>query len=345
VPGSSSLPCQTGVEIDYSLTATEVSNELKTFSLAQTDLASPSHTRNWYIIDSINYDTILQKRGITHKKVEDVAKAVFCDWEKATGIDFVYKGVIDKMVLGDDKYTISFSSSLDTGTLMQTSVYPLIDVCDSSHLYFGGRIIDGDFEVNLNEIWFFNPTDTLGLDTSNGYDFYSVLLHEVGHSLGLEHSMDGIANGIHDPSIMYYADPKGFMRRTIDSKSITGVKWLIDKTKLSVLGPNECFSSGYGISTTMAGSPCYPVSIESTQQKTSCPQIVNTLLRKGDDIIFKYNNNNLRTVTIVDALGRIALREKLKFNSTISTSQLKEGVYFLFTNCAGVLNSYKILIL
>ncbi|HHH53559.1 MAG TPA: matrixin family metalloprotease, partial [Bacteroidetes bacterium] len=326
------MPCEVEVEIDYSLFATTVLDEFRTFGLAQADSITSGGTRNWYIVDGIDTDTSLTKYGISHEKVENVAKAAFCDWERATGINFEYKGIVPSHSSEDDKYTIYFQN-LGIGTLMFSDVRRQFYICDSSQ-YLGGRIIDGDFAVNSYYPWFFNHEDTIGLGSSSAYDFYSVLLHEIGHSLGLEHSMDLDSNGYYDTKIMYYRDTLLQDRRTIDDKSANGVKWLIEKTKLEVSNANGCFSNGFTISTSSALAACNSTTPTHNVSHTPCRILVNNVVQKGENLQLEGNVSKNHEVTIFSVTGQPILRTFLSDDIRVPID-LSGGMYFLQWKCNG----------
>jgi hypothetical protein len=67
-----------------------------------------------------------------------------------------------------------------------------------------GQIIDGDMELNNNALWADDGT-------AGHYDFESVVLHEAGHFLGLDHTPSPIA-------VMYASVPTGAIKRTLDAQ-------------------------------------------------------------------------------------------------------------------------------
>lgn len=68
---------------------------------------------------------------------------------------------------------------IDTSNVLAHAYYPSIE-----GMYLGGTI-GGDLHFDVARTWVDNPSDVSG----NGqYDFFTVALHELGHSLGLGHS-------------------------------------------------------------------------------------------------------------------------------------------------------------
>ncbi len=77
---------------------------------------------------------------------------------------------------------------------------------------FLGGTIGGDMPFDVARNWVNNVSDVSG----NGqFDFYTVALHELGHSLGLGHSANSL-------SVMY--DTYGGARRTLTADDIAGIQ-------------------------------------------------------------------------------------------------------------------------
>jgi hypothetical protein len=77
-----------------------------------------------------------------------------------------------------------------------------------------GGTLAGDMHIDVNRTWVDDPTDT----TSDGdFDLFTVVLHELGHSLGLNHSTES-------GSVME-ANYEG-ARRTLHADDIAGIQAL-----------------------------------------------------------------------------------------------------------------------
>ncbi len=70
--------------------------------------------------------------------------------------------------------------------------------------------------------WYINTT---GSPSSSQYDFFSVILHELGHAFHLEHSTP-------DDRAMYFDLKKGTTKRTLHSKDIMGVNDILDNSAI-----------------------------------------------------------------------------------------------------------------
>jgi hypothetical protein len=77
---------------------------------------------------------------------------------------------------------------------------------------FTGGTIGGDMHFDVDRSWADDPTDTTA---DADFDFFTIALHELGHSLGLDHSTD--------PSSVMYMYYSG-ARRTLTADDIAGIQ-------------------------------------------------------------------------------------------------------------------------
>ncbi len=77
-----------------------------------------------------------------------------------------------------------------------------------------GGTLGGDMHFDVARTWVNDPFDVAG---DGDFDFYTVALHELGHSLGLDHS--GVVGSVMDP---IYAGA----RRTLHPDDISGIQAL-----------------------------------------------------------------------------------------------------------------------
>ncbi len=277
---TTSLPCYVDVEIDYNLKVAQVvsSKKLKMVGLAKLPTESPEGNIEWYIQDGINSDQSLTNKGITFEKVFAVADKAFCDWESQTGVHFKYKGITSaRGNKSDTKFVLYFTNLINPNYAMETTRTVSLTPCGDTQLYFATRLTDADIAIDTTPNWYIDT----GSDISPGQtDFYSVLLHEIGHILELNHVMDIDPNTtVDDPSIMYFKTSKGMSKRTIDSKSIDAVELLRDRTiDAQLLG--QCFY-GYKFNTL---PPSCPSTVKTIDYEVKSDIDIPSLVKAGDII-------------------------------------------------------------
>jgi hypothetical protein len=82
-------------------------------------------------------------------------------------------------------------------------------------IFGAGGYIAGDMHLDINHIWRDDPTD-LANDSDGDYDIYTVILHEIGHALGLMHP------AIDTGSVMDAS--YGGARRALTADDIAGIQ-------------------------------------------------------------------------------------------------------------------------
>ena len=228
---------------------------------------------------------------------------------------------------------------------MYTSVRSVLNKCGAAQKYFGGWIADGDIAISTIEDWFVDLDESLLPSTSNKLDLYSVLTHEIGHSLGLCHAMDtDDSNGANDSRIMYYGVSNGQIKRELDSESTDGVGWLIDKTDWSLGTLGECFLSGFvDITTVPQNSSCYaPTSLIEVEH--SCDVKVNNQFISSIGLEISLDVLEPHKVSLLNAYGQIIYSSTESGVFTISTNSLAKGMYFLKVSCDIAPQVFKIIL-
>lgn len=161
----------------------------------------------------------------------DSAEATFRkalrEWRCATGVNFKVGPdtslSIDSTDLVNLVHWDNLADSLPAGVLGKTNT--TIAACN------GGQerayiIYDVDFTFSKNQPWNF---DTIAVDPLK-YDFFSNVLHEIGHA----HSLDHVIN---DAEVMHYDLSIGETRRVIAGSTLRGGRWVMDS---SVVARGSC---------------------------------------------------------------------------------------------------------
>jgi hypothetical protein len=134
------------------------------------------------------------------------SKRAYLSWNEVPGNTFSWRvGGWNGPIYGipDGMNGIFFREINDAGVLGQTTF----------NMYNGQR--DSDVKIDLNQNWNCGPEDPWWTQI----DMESVILHEVGHQLGLGHSDDPNA-------VMWWSISMGASRRVPQSDDIAGIQYI-----------------------------------------------------------------------------------------------------------------------
>ncbi|HHH52974.1 MAG TPA: matrixin family metalloprotease [Bacteroidetes bacterium] len=346
------LACYKQIEIQYNLNTEEHVDTKKMLMIGHAKLPNenPNGSIEWYIQEGIDTDPILQAKGITFADIFAVADQAFCDWSTLTGFNFEYKGTsTNGKNETDGKNVLHFSTSIPDNVLMRTSNRFNL-ACNEGDLYFSGRLFDSDIAINKSKNWF--------VDLGNGindtqFDFYSVILHEIGHMLQLNHAMDLDPNTTtDDPSIMYWQmSPKNSIigqtgiKRTIDNHSVDGLVLLYDRIIDAQL-QNQCFYN-YLFNTS---APSCPSTVSIKELIDDSELVIPTITEIGKKIVI-LNMNEISSligsrVYLYDFLGNLISMCRIDEFQGFETTGLLPGPYFVrFTSKKGSVNINKKVVL
>jgi len=103
----------------------------------------------------------------------------------------------------------------DQFTLMETIPFTLPDETDDNNLGLDKRWVWGsDIRIRRGEIWssidIWNYSLNGAIDYDDRQDFYATMLHELGHALGIQHSIELEGTGVNEKSLMYAYARSGF---------------------------------------------------------------------------------------------------------------------------------------
>lgn len=161
--------------------------------------------------------------NVSGGNLQDAVTAAFAAWSTAPNTALALTPGADSQVSSpafDGVNLICFTCSTDfssDGTLAVTFTTTANGAgADDKHggkSRFAGQILDADI--------LFNPAVTFSMDGSSGSDLQTVLTHEIGHFLGLDHS------AVVKATMFPYAPP---MERTLGSDDVAAISMLYPKS-------------------------------------------------------------------------------------------------------------------
>ncbi|HKT24673.1 MAG TPA: matrixin family metalloprotease [Terriglobales bacterium] len=165
--------------------------------------------------------------NVSGGNLQDTATAAFVTWSTAPNTSITLTRGADSQISSpafDGVNLICFTCSTDfnsDGTLAVTFTTTANGAgADDKHggkSRFAGQILDADI--------LFNPGVTFTMDGSGGSDLQTVLTHEIGHFLGLDHS--AVVKAMMFP----YAPP---MERTLGSDDVAAISMLYPKPNADI---------------------------------------------------------------------------------------------------------------
>ena len=151
--------------------------------------------------------------GLDDETVIDAARAAFNSWQNASrnGITFRFAGTTSGSSNGDDERNLvhfrSFAGGQDT--FAQSILTYDVET---------GDLLDVDIE--LNSTFDFDALDAPHSDPLGPVDLQSVLTHEAGHLLGLDHE-----NRFGEAVVMFFSDtPGNTTHRNLSNDDRSGVR-------------------------------------------------------------------------------------------------------------------------
>ncbi len=307
-----------------------------------------------YLGDALNtasykfvVDTTIANNPMALKTVGDA----LCDWTQITGIDWELSGT-SSLNTAVDNDTINLIYMADASEFVGTSAGSTassirrIQRCDgitalgepdTTLAYY----IDLDIKIreDVTQIgsagWHFDDNTPPGLN-SNLFDFYSVVLHELGHCHDLRHA-------IPDTKLMFWQLKPGDRQGIVSADSLGGTHALIESNAALPLAPTICapaIGRNFSLCTT---------SVNSVENYHNINVFPNPILYNKINIDFELDKSNEVQFHLYDVSGKlITIVDKGYFGSGNYVEQLHisdllpSGLYFLVVQIGPSISTFKI---
>lgn len=269
-------------------------------------------------------------KAVIKKALKDWTCLTGIDWE--LGADTLYTDSIAKI----DSLCIITFANLNSNVI--ATALGIKGTCqiqgEAVAVYY-----EMDIEIDTNNLFFI---DTIGTSIPSGYlDFYSIILHELGHSHNLRHV-------IGSNKIMHYAISPGQIKRDLenDYSCDEGGNWVIDYSTDIVNNPiNNCGLENINAN---PNTPCSHLSVENIDGDN-----INTLIYPNPftgnvNIEITSFKTSTTIVQLFDLNGRQILRKEFQINQGLSTVPietigLSNGIYLMTIIMGNELSSHKII--
>lgn len=167
---------------------------------------------------------------------------------------------------------------------------------------------------------------------SNQIDFYSVILHELGHAHLLRHALP-------DTKVMYPFTPQGIHRRIISPSDKMGGLAVLDTSNLYLNMVPAC-----DVSPIQSGGMCFPTAVNERSKNLGIKIYPNPFERQ---INIKIPPLKEISVELFNTLGENVFRKKYQNHLTeiqIDTDKkLPSGIYYMLFRSENNLFSFKLL--
>lgn len=302
--------------------------------------------------DSKKQAYIISPRAIFNKKItfhcsnevanyaggtmKSVIKKALKDWTCLTGIDWELGSdtlYTDSIAKYDSLCIITFSNLNSNVLATAVGWKSYCPIPGNPAIY-----LEMDIEIDTNNLFFI---DTINTSIPVGYlDFYSIILHELGHSHNLRHVIES-------NNIMHYGISPGQIKRDLehDYSCDEGGNWVIDFSTDINNFINNCGVENINANPT---PPCSHLSVENIDVNNDFARIYPNPFTRNINIEIKSLNTPSTIIQMYDLNGRQILRKEFQLNEGLNTipieiGVLSSGIYLINITNGNVSSSYKII--
>jgi hypothetical protein len=320
-------------EIDTSHTELKINFSVDNDSRKRVPIISPRKLFNKKITFHCSHAVANYKGGT----MKSVIKKALDDWICLTGIDWelgsdtLYNDTIAK---NDSICIITFARTGGNVLAQAKGWKSICPIAGQPAVYF-----EMDIEIDTNNLF---HIDTSNIPIPSGYyDFYSIILHELGHSHNLKHVI-----AIND--IMHYGIAPNTKKRDLENdwSCDEGGNWVIDYSTDTINNLiNNCNLRNIKAN---PSPPCSHVSIKEIGNNLSNITLYPNPFTENLNISFNANNNEKIEIRLYDITGKLILNENYSISTgnnsiNLNTINLSGGVYVINIQNSGVLQSFKLI--
>jgi Secretion system C-terminal sorting domain len=266
-------------------------------------------------------------------------ETALCDWTQTTGIQWKLGPVSPKKSFADnDSTNLIYMSNQFLGGNADATAYVQItgsrlEVCAGSPNIRFLREVDVVIRKDLTTLtppvpgYYFGTTGNPGLNM----DFYSVVLHELGHAHLLRHALP-------DTKIMYPFLPAGTTRRTITGNDSNGGIDVLDSSAVKLSPYPECAMP------IQKGINCLLVSVNETLDENTISVFPNPTDSRIHIQISSMRDFNLVVYNILGQPVFSKYFDQLESNIVIDLpEEISPGLYYLSLEKGSKNQSVKVL--
>jgi len=366
--GFLNFSCSQEVNINYSV---QKGNVIDTDSNGNS-IAKSKHVRrysidtlqgavSYYLDNTINSNTFLSSQGLTFDEVEILVQQALCEWEDKTGISLNYLGPIapdEHYNLSDAKNVIFFTKAdtvqaISMGThagavtklrivtgVGCTEVFP---ATPNDYSIRNPYAIDSYIAINQENDWYDkNGSSSI---SSNEYDLFTIILHEIGHSLGLDHALDPSNNGFDDNRAMYPdVENNNDSKHSIDNGDSAGGTFIAEKSRELLQSPNLLTVVCVNDFTLNNVKFCMTTAVEEVLQTKDIFKIYPNVCLVETEVNIKNELEKTTGFKVFNSLGVLIFELNINGLDTKTLKFENKGIYFISAIVGNQLLTEKIIV-